>query len=142
MSSRKVLRRLRSKTALLVLVAVAAVGLTVPTLAGALDQPNDHKPERRALSNAAWDQTIAFSTASNPDLSATSYTLFRKAGGAGACSVGGGSAADPEDGTVTSLDGIRNAHGREVLLLGRGLRRRQPGRFHPVKITYDTRRRR
>src|SRR3954468_7312906 len=102
MNSRRVLRRLRSKTALLVLAALAAVALVVPTLAGALDQPNITSPGP-GVQNAGWDKTITFDTASHPDPSATGYSLLRAADGGGVCDDSGAATVATGGPSATTL---------------------------------------
>src|ERR1700710_1602880 len=73
MNSRRVLRRLRSKTALLVLAALAAAALTIPALAGATSDPTITSPGSSSQ-KATWNQTFTF-TADGSGI--TSYDLLR-----------------------------------------------------------------
>jgi large repetitive protein len=73
MNSRRVLRRLRSKTALLVLAALAVAALTIPGLAGATSDPTITSPGSSSQ-KATWNQTFTF-TADGSGI--TSYDLLR-----------------------------------------------------------------
>ena len=109
MISRRVFRRPRTKLAVLAIVSLATAALVVPNLAGALDQPAITSPGSGDLLNASWDKTVAFSTASNPDLTATGYSLLRsdKSGpcnfvDAAPAGSGGPSATSIHDGTLAA----------------------------------------
>jgi fibronectin type 3 domain-containing protein len=75
MISRRVLRRLRSKTAVVTFVALVAVAaLTLPNLAGAITAPSIDTPGNGA--SFASDPTFTFSMP-NTDLTETGYDLLR-----------------------------------------------------------------
>jgi hypothetical protein len=84
MSSRRVLRRLRTRTAAVVFVALVAVtALTIPNLAGAITAPSISSPADGTVLPAG-NRTIVFSMPTS-DLTETGYDLLRASPHSGAC---------------------------------------------------------
>jgi hypothetical protein len=77
----------RMKIGVVAMLALASAALVVPNLASALDQPAITSPGPGDVLNASWDKTISFTTATNPDPTATGYTLLRSPK-TGACDIG------------------------------------------------------
>jgi hypothetical protein len=146
MISRRVLRRLRSKTAVVIFVALVAVAaLTLPNLAGAITAPSIDTPADGSVLGAG-NRTITFSMPSS-DGTETGYELLRASPNGGACdssALGTATTQDSASGTaplapapLVDSEGIPDGDYCYWVMAADAI---APASnvSSPIKITYDT----